>query len=423
MNFTLRIKNSSLLQQLLIIVYRLLLDLVYIFYIHPTYNYSGMHYDFSFYKYLISLGFVFMISLTITNLLRKEKISYFVLLLLNIMYFIPTSTLYALGGISDSYFLYLFLYWLALSMIILFGLDFNFKNIKVTALQSLVVIFIVLVITFGVIYITGKYNDFNIYIGLKDVYKLRFAQRELNLPSWVVYFQPIAATLSPVFMIYFFIKKRYLVFGSFIFIQLLLYGFGANKSTLFILVIALLICFISSLYFKKATIYLFISLSAAVFIEVGINKLSHIATFVHNRMLFIPTILSYNYFDFFSNNELLYLRESILRNFGFNTNYALPTRFLINKVYYGNTIDSANNGLCGDAFSNFGWISFVIYPVIIGFFIKCFDAVSRKLNSKLIVLVSLIISLGLINGSFFSLLLTNGFFFLFVILYLQTKTN
>jgi hypothetical protein len=210
---------------------------------------------------------------------------------------------------------------------------------------------------------------------------------------------------------------------TFVLVQLLMFGFGADKTTLFTLLISLVACFFSLNSIKNIIVPLFALLCVAVFIEIYLLKSIYIGAIIVNRICFIPSLLSSQYFDFFSNHHLLFWKESVLRYFGFSTGYNTEIAFIISKVYLGKEIVSSNNGLCGDAFANFGWGSLIIFPVLISVLLKFFDSVSYDLNHKIIFIVSIILSLGLINIPLFGLLLTNGFLFLIILLFLLPRTK
>jgi hypothetical protein len=420
---SINIRQPNLLNLILIFLYRFLLDAVYIYSVSPTYVYSGMVYHPSLYKYLLSLVFLFLISFDIVRLIRMSNMSSFVLLILNLIYIIPTTTLYALAGLNDLYFLYFSLFWLIIHIFLLNFKDYRILKFNENGSLKLLIAAGSLIIICGILYITGIYNNFRFHFGLMDVYKFRFAKRDLILPVWVLYFQPIAATLSPVLMIYFFLKKKYHLVIVFILIQLLMFGFGANKTTFFTLIVSVAVCFFTFDFARKAAILFFVTLNIGVFVELLLFKVSFIAVFVQYRTCFIPTLLSYRFYEFFSDNKLLYWRESFLRLFGFSSGYDTSIPFLITKVFEGNSINSSNNGLCGDAFSNFGWLSLLIYPLLISILLKIFDSVLYEHNHRIIIIASMIVSLGLTNNTLFGLLLTNGFLFLIILLFFLPRTK
>jgi hypothetical protein len=416
------IKQEYIIDYFLLIVYKITLDIVYLYAVSPVYEYAGMVYNPVFYKYLISTIIFVLFLKPVIHLYRIDSTSATIILLLNLFYFVPGCTFYAFSGISDYYFLFFSLYWMLLMFWFYYLPATKFKRVNSESSQTLFITVSVLIILSSLI-ITGLYNGFKLHLSLADVYKLRFAQREMNLPAIVRYLQPIASTLAPIIMIYCFIEKKRIWGIVLIFVQLLLFSFGGMKSTLLLLIFALLAYFFYRKERVKWLISIFIFLNVFAIAEIFFRNVSYVSSLIIYRVNFIPNLLSYQYYDYFKEHELLYWRESFLRHFGLESPYILPIPNLIGKEYYSDIKNYANNGLCGDAFSNFGWISLIILPFIIVILCKIIDACTARLDCRIILIVALIFSSGFINSSYFGLLLTNGFIFAGILLYFLPRTN
>jgi hypothetical protein len=412
--------NLSIIHFLLILFYKLSLDLVYLKTIGPFYDYVGMVLDFSMYKYIFSTILVLIAIPAIVKCYENGSISSTTILLLNLMYFIPGATLFAFAGLPDRYFLFFGLYWF-----LLFFWNFaisapSIRGMNDTSRRLLFWMTMVSIILLS-LGITALYGQFRLQINLADVYQLRFAQREMNLPTFVSYFQPIAATLVPLMMVYCFVNKKYLWGAGLLAIQLLSFGFGGNKSTLFYAGVGLLAYFF---YSQRRIVWLpagFIALNLMALAELSLMHFSYLSAYIQNRVLFIPNLLSWQYFNFFEKNELLLLRDSILRRIGLESPYPLQTPFLIGDLYYKDPSMNANNGLCGDAYSNFGWAGLLFYPFAIAVILKLFDSLSFHLDKRIVLTAAVIFTIGLTNISFFSLLLTNGLIFALLLLFILPK--
>ncbi len=97
------------------------------------------------------------------------------------------------------------------------------------------------------VFISGYYNDFHLHFSLADIYDLRMEQRTLQLPSIVGYIQPLSVVVIPIALVYFLMKRNYIFSTVLIMVQLLLFGFGGSKFTLFSIFIAVG----SYLYYKN----------------------------------------------------------------------------------------------------------------------------------------------------------------------------
>lgn len=413
MNFA----QKSLVQSLILVLYKLSLDAVYLFTVTPFYDDTGMTLHFSILRYLFAT-LLFMILLTsIKDLFSRNSISSFVLLLINLMYFIPGCTLYSFKGYSDYYFLFFASYWIILILLNKYLVINEFRKLDITS-NKLLFLTVLIIISAGLIYITGRYNHFRFHIALSDVYDLRFSQRKLNLPTIVNYFQPAAVTLLPVGLIYCLIEKKTVWAICLTLLQLLSFAFGGMKTTLFILLATFLVYIFYTGVKSQLIVYGFALLNIFALLEAIIRKFSYLTGYVLNRIFFMPNLLSYQYYDFFNRHQLLYWRESIMNRFGFPSPYPYSIPNLISRVYNKDPIGYANNGLCGDAFSNFGWFGLLIFPFLVVFFCKLADACIKKSDSRLLLVTSGVLAMGFINGSFFGLLLTNGFIFLLILIYI-----
>jgi hypothetical protein len=423
--FLSRIKGINFIQKTLInsfilIIYKLSLDFIYLKAVSPFYSYAGMKLNVHFYKYIISTILFILLVKPIVTLYKQGNLSSLIILLLNLLYFIPGCTFYSFAGYSDNYFLFFSAYWILLMFLnryITFPelKRFNYKSRKILFFSALIIV------TVGIVFISGRYNGFGMHLGLSDVYTLRFAQRDLKLPSMVNYFQPIAATLVPIAIVYCLIYKKYGWSIVLIILQLLSFAFGGMKMTLFFLFVAILAYNFYRENRKPLLVVGFIILNFVALIEVLIRHFSYVNTYITYRVLFVPNLISFQFFDYFSNHELLYWRDSILGKLGFASPYPFSVPNLIARVYSSEINGSANNGMCGDAFSNFGWYSLLILPFLIVIFCKFLDACSQLVDDRILLTAAVVFSMGFTNGSFFMLLLSNGFLFACILLYILPR--
>lgn len=415
-----RLNHYQFSNTIALLLYKVAFDLLYIYVVSPIYDYEGFYLRSELYRCIISyLVFLLMIK-PIVKLLDKQQCSSILLLIMNLIYFIPGCTLYSFRGFSDTYFLYFVLYWV---LLMVFYYKCPVIKLKMPDTRSRWTLFyvIILFVVIASILITGVYNGFNLHLTLEDVYKLRAEQAEMNLPLLVRYMQPLASTIIPISIIYFLIAKKRMWVTILFVIQLLLFSFGAHKSTLFIIFVAILIY----MFYKPQRLYWLIwgclALIFISFIEMNIYSFSFLSMFFFNRVCLLPALLGSEYYNFFSNAELLYWRESILRWLGAISPYDEPTPKIIGYLYSGRVDVYANTGLCGDAYSQFGWFSLLIFPLLIILMLKLFDACSRGLDIRIVFVSCVAFALGFTNGSFWGLMLTNGFIVTCLFLYLMPR--
>jgi hypothetical protein len=180
------------------------------------------------------------------------------------------------------------------------------------------------------------------------------------------------------------------------------------------------------LYYRKERIIFiglgFLSLNIIVLLESFVRHgKSVLANFIQFRVQLIPNQISYYIYDFMQKNELLYLRGSLLRFFGFESPYNKSLFFIIGEKYYHNDFTRANNGMCGDAYAQFGFMSIFIYTLLIPIAFNLLRTFSQGLDNRIIFLVVFLYVSAFINMSFFSVFLTNGLLITFLILYLMSS--
>jgi hypothetical protein len=126
------------------------------------------------------------------------------------------------------------------------------------------------------------------------------------------------------------------------------------------------------------------------------------------RVIIVPNNIGFINVRFFRENEILYLRESILRLFA-KSPYVNGSDFYIN-FGASSTVTSAraNNGLWGDAFKNFGYPGILFYPLMYLVTFKIVDNNGRDLSNDLRIFVLYLIFWTAVNVSFFTWLLTGG---------------
>ena len=77
---------------------------------------------------------------------------------------------------------------------------------------------------------------------------------------------------------------------------------------------------------------------------------------------------------------------------------------------------NANTGLCGDSFANFGYLSLLFAPLVIILTFKVLEWCCQNTDKKIQIVVAVFVAYSFCNGSYFTLLLTNGILFLMLLL-------
>jgi hypothetical protein len=390
-----------------VILYKITLELVYVYAISPKYQYQGFVLDFSLYKYFISSLLVLMMISPISKLYAIGNTSSVIILLISLGYFVPLSSIYALANLNNKFFLYAFIYWF---LMLLFQI--YLPKVKSKTPRGNVLVFNLIIFFFAAfsVIMSGIFTGFRINFDFSMIYDLRLEARELNVPTIVQYIQSAATMIMPIGLIYYVVKKKHILVALLIFINLLEFSFAGKKSVLFIMIVSIIVGkFYNARQFKKV-ITSFTLINFVVFIELLLRSgISDFAKFIQRRVLFMPPLIASYYFDFFSNNELLFLRQSVLRRIGLASPYDNPIQRLIGLYYFGSIENNANTGLVGDAFANFGWLGLIFYPLAIVLVFRFFEFCNKGVDNKVLALIWILTFYKFISGSLFTVLLNGGF--------------
>lgn len=417
------IKKSYIYFIILIFIYRITLDYIYSFVISPVWEYQHFYLDVNKTLLILSYIWLFFISAYDYTLFRDERPSSYFLFFTDLLFFIPLSSIIPLSGMTYNFFSYCVIYWFFIYYLHSRYLSkrhdvYNKNNDLIPSKLFIILSFTIVIINF---FITVYYNGLNIKFDLKDVYDIRFAVRDLHLPTIVQYIKPLASKITLVLIVVMIIRKKTLIVILLTLLQLMNFAFGALKSDLFALLVAYCIGYIYKPSLKKFIVPALILANFIVIIEYHITSVSVLSIIIHRRVLYMPSLLSYEYYSFFSNNDLVLLRDSFMRYFGFSSPYDLEIPRLIGRELYAREDMNCNTGIIGDDFAQFGWFSLFIFPFIRFQLLKIYDKMSRYIPLKVFIYISFVYSLVFISGTFFSSLLTGGFLFICLLLYVYRK--
>lgn len=410
---------------ILLFLYRLTLDFIYIKVISPVWEYQHFILDIDNLLLLYSYIWMLLIALYDYKLYKDNRPSSIFLFFTDLLFFIPLSSIAPLAGFSPLFFYFALSYWIIMAYMQNKRLAIVYERVPFNTVNPTLIFY--LISSFFIVLnlcITIYYNGFHIKFDLNDIYDIRYAVRDMHLPVLVNYIKPLASKITLLVITVMIIKKKYTWLIILTLIQLTNFAFGALKSDLFALLIAYIIGFVYKPHHRVYLLYGLIAANIWVIIEYYIFDVSLTSIVIHRRVLFMPGLLSFEYYEFFSSNECVYLRDSFMRYFGMQSPYDLEVPRLIGSVYYGNGEANCNTGIVGDDFAQLGWLSLFIFPFLRIKLMKLYDFVSNKTNESIMVFISFIYSLVFISGTMFSSLLTGGFFGICLLLYLlKNKKN
>ena len=428
--------EKRLIELTLVILLKILLDITYIYFVSSRFQYMGFGLNFSTTKLIesyILLTFIYWFLPTSEN--KPSDVGSKILFILMIL---PTLSLYGLKGESRS-FMYLFVsgfFITLLSIKFLPNLLMKFKNTKTILsitkasakinfsqyINTTTTLYIIL----GIISIV-VYSNLIKFMGLpslraldfQNVYEIRSSANWG--PFFMGYLVPWQAKVVNVFLISLaWYKRHYFGLIMALSLQVLLYLITAHKEFLFIpiIVVAIIYSIEKSRMFMLSLLGTFVT----VFLTFGLYltgiSVTPASMFIR-RTFFIPAQNNFYYYDFFSNNELMYLSHSIFRLFLENP-YNMATQNIIGMKYYDSPDMWANTGYITDGYMNFGIAGILVFSVVLGMIFLLMDAIVKRTSSPVVIGTMIIPIFSLVNGALFTTMLTHGAIFSVLIIWLYS---
>jgi hypothetical protein len=411
---------------ILMFIYKILIEITYIFNLSRIYNYLGVTLDYNVVKMIFS-WIIFIVLLYLILGLANDAFWIVVLQLLSVLVIVPSICLYGLKNIPTIYFIYDIIFWLLFIELARLTTKVKTKNeLKLAEkihLSTFLVNMIFIISAITVLIASYLYGGFRFIIGFNEIYKYRLALRNINMSVYFNYMIPIVGTiLFPICLIEYLNRKRYCFVFLILVLGLMLFSINGMKTYLFVYFIVFVVFILTKTNYNKYSIINFF-LIATIFVSIiGIFSSeifkNNEASGIIYRMIVTTNEISYYFIDFVSNKTPLLLRGSILRHF-FQYPYPMKLEYLIGGQYIGDYNTNANVGLLGDAYANFKILGVFIYPFMyISIFTVLKNIVNRYDYRTKYIVVSILIWTAL-NTSFFTWLLTGGVIILCLIYFVN----
>jgi hypothetical protein len=404
-----KIKKEILKDFFILILFKAVLDLSYIIFVNKLYAYSGFYLHLNFYKLIESWMLLWFVFIFLPH--QQEKISAIGLQLLFLLMIVPILSLYGLLNGPRIY-----VYFIILSFSLTIVCTKIFPSIKITKIKGsglFLFLLLTLFIAFIYIYIIHIRGIPNLKaLNLYKVYEIRKeAPHGVFLMGYLVVW--LANVLNCFYIGFAWYRRKYILLSFFLFLQFFLYLIMAHKYYLFGPILLLFF-----LYFLKKKNFLRFSMLGLIGIILAslflhkFNITSLPGALFVRRTLFVPAQISFQYYDYFSNNEKMYLSHSKV-GLGLHENpyasYNLPYAKFMGLMYNNNPNRNLNTGYMGDAYMNFGYSGMLIFSFILAIGFILADIFSRN-TSIFVTMGAMIIPISnLVNGALFTNMLTGGF--------------
>lgn len=401
-----------------VLLYKIILELSYIYVVSPIFYYSGLIYDPSISKLIIS----YILTIVVIIILpESNKVSDYLLNFMFIVTIVPLISVFWMMNQSFSYvlmFLSVFVLMIYITNVLPSSLNITYIKSEMNIFSKSMLIVTIFIFSIGLLlyrllFIEGINFD---VLNFEEVYELResieISGISLYLYSW------LGKVFIPFLIVYSFYKRKKVLLLCSILLQFSLYLSSGNKTILFSIVLIM----ISYILLKYRMWTYGFPLLSSIFIVISVmvyflsGNIWFIALFIV-RFLFLPSVISFKYFNFFEINPKLHFSEGILGEiFNINSPYNSSIGFIISQKINVNE----NTGFFGDAFSNGGYIAMLILGIILSLILWLLNILANNdkqvMNFVILMMVYPIIILN--DGSLLTLLFTGGLIINIFLIYL-----
>lgn len=373
-------------------------------------------------KIFYELLFLFLTIIPYCYYFRKDHSLTFISTLLFCLYIIPSNCTMTLSGYDFIYYFSLNLF----NILLLYFLgkeanksnsyisysrnnQFNFinsprlqKNIRIFSIFTCIGVILYVYFFRGSLSLSGIFND--------DIYDRRAIVADLylqNTDGLIAYLMTFwSAFYSSMLIIGLYISlrnNRKIDVLLCLFTYLVLFSFNTQKTVLFKPIIAIFIYYIVKTNRIKNANMLFLlgysSLLIFSFVEYYLKQESIVYSVIIRRIDYMPQYLSHAYYEFFSNNNKIWLTrdffqlEKIVRFFYQGSYDHGAVAIISNNCFPG--VPSPNTGLFAEAYAQLGYWGIFIFPPIIAKLLSLLNKNSQfyGVGAAHVLMASLLISI------------------------------
>lgn len=414
---SLNIRKSTVWAFSSLFLFKIALDLSYYFVISQVWSHTRFELHLDSLKLIESYLLLIIIFLLMPK--SSKKLSNIMVWLLILLSYIPMLTIFAFKDETRIFMYAVTAFW----VLVFFLLHMPMPSVSLAPLKQSGIIRYSIFVCLGVIIflLIYKYLGPRFSFDLTKVYDIRREYVAAEIPLAGYLFSWMAKVVNPVFFALFIRRRKWFPVALIVVLQMLLFSVTGHKVYLFALPFVLALMWIVTR--RNPLTYMAVGLVAVVLL----GMLSYwliddlrISSLFARRTLLLPAQLSFLYYDFFSQNELVFFSTSRL-GFLLDYPYHLAPGYLIGEVYFDRPIMNAVTGVAGDAYMNFGFIGLALWGILLAIVLKLVDTCSRKVDLRVGVAAIAIPVISLTNSALTTVFLTHGLFLALILLYLLPK--
>jgi len=400
----------------IMLIYKVLIDLSYVYIISPNYAYAGLYLKISSLKLMESYLLLFIFLLILKHRINKPS-EFFILFLFSLLA-VPILSIYSLQDKSRDFLCMVMLSFLTIIIVS------KFPQIKIPILNNgrkaaIFISVITGIFVFSWIISHGglSYLNFN----LLKVYDFRSIVAEMVFPGRMSYLVSwFGKVINPLMISFSLWKKNKVMVFITIGMQVLFYAITAHKSMLFypFLVIFVYIFGRKKYFGQMVPLGLAGVTAVSSFIYIIANSIIPISYFVR-RTLFVVADLHYKYFDTFKELGYIYLSDRAWFPKIIEYPFDIPIPQVISYIYQGHTETWANTGFLATGYMNFGFAGMLIYSFIVGIIFRFIDYIAKwYLPGWLCIAIMITPIFSLTNADLATALITHGILLALLMLWL-----
>lgn len=410
---------------IVLLAYKLIMDVLYIKYISQLYRYLYLTVDLNIGDAVIA-WFVYVVILVLFRpVLQKPfmhwRFSEFVFLMLLLLSVVPGLSMVGAGAFPSDYTCWFLLYWVSFFFFARLLGGMNIRPLQIQGQLSrrarLVVLYVIGVTTVMAVSFTFFYHSGGTFFfsGLltQDLYDNREAWGHVDMPGILRYVLANATVILLFLVMWFCGKKRYLWAGVLVFVLYMHFSCGANKIVLLSSVVGVFVYAFRNSFTVKRWILLLSGTTAFGMMLWNLFGNLIILALLY-RISFETNYLSFCYWDYFETHP------SVIHGFwdGLAVNReGIPS--LIGGLYRRSFTNYANNGLIGAAFMMAGHCGALLSPILWNIYLYCLDEMERRLPWWTKLSLGTYWAFIMMNASMFTTILSTGGLALLVLGYLS----
>ncbi|MDQ8177297.1 MAG: hypothetical protein P3A58_08075 [Gemmatimonadota bacterium] len=408
----------------LVAAFRFSLEFNYVHLISPLYAYQG----FTNVSPSVGTSLLFGMIAALPTMwlpLKISRASDFVILLLYLLVFIPTTVVPLRAEVVSSEAL---LHFLIAMLAAQFAVWAVLRNVRLdlgsraegkapilafAAIGGLLLLVVIAV--FGIP--TRLPTLFEVY-DVRTEYKQAASSSFGRIASYAVSW--LSSVIAPAAIVFGLVKRRWTLVGAGFVISLYVYGATGFKSAAAYPIGAL----IAGLFLARVrTIDAALMVGGLVAGVVSVTLVDSgmqapvLSALLIRRVLFFPGLLSGIYVDFFTSNPPYLLSESVASALQPPV-YPISAPYLIGDAFFGNPTMSANSHFWADAFANIRTLGVFVYSCGLAVYLVVLDAVTDAVPAGTVAGLCLPLVIGLSNSAFPTVMLTHGALLLLFVLFL-----